>query len=191
MWGSAGIRAAGDRDAGCASGVGGRRENVKPLRVLFANEPRSFREVFAEVFRVLRPGIDVREALPENLDAEVKRLAPDLVFCSGITPFVERSVPAWVDLYPPHEPVAMIYTAGELSTVTDVDLNTMLSVVDRTQELLGDPERPSNGPGGAYPERAARRREGGPGTEGGTEVPAKYDPLVQCGGEPGVEHWDF
>ena len=162
-----------------------------PLRILVANEPRSFRETFAAVFRELRPEAEVREALPADLDGEVERFGPDLVFCSGVTPSVERSVPAWVNLYPPDKPVAMIYTAGELSTLADVDLDMMLSVIDRTRELLEGPDRPPTGPGGPSPERASERRGDGPGVEGGTDAPARHGPFVRCGLGPGVKDWGF
>ena len=118
---------------------------MRPIRILVANEPRSYREAFVEVFRELRPDAEVREALPEDLDREVERFGPDLVFCSRLTPTVERDVPARVELYPAEEPAVAIFTAGELSTVMNADLNTLLSVIDRTRAFLENDGPPPAG----------------------------------------------
>lgn len=108
---------------------------MREIRVLVANEPLSYREAIAYSFRALRPRVEVIEAEPIALEREVRNKKPDLVICSRLTPTIEKLAPAWVVLYPEGDPVAMISTAGELSTITDIDLDNLLAVVDQVSEL--------------------------------------------------------
>lgn len=109
---------------------------MRSVRVLIANEPRSYREAFAEALRLMRPGAEIFEAEAGDLDREVERLRPDVVLCSNISPAVENMVESWILLYPENEPLVMVSTAGELSTVSDVDLNDIVALVDRAAEML-------------------------------------------------------
>jgi hypothetical protein len=76
---------------------------MKATRVLVANELRSYRETIARVITGLRPDVEVHEVEPEDLDAKVARLRPDLVICSRVTSTVESCVPVWAELYPDHK----------------------------------------------------------------------------------------
>lgn len=116
--------------------------HMRRMRVLMANEPRSFREVFTSVLRTLRPNIEVIEVDPEDLDPEVERLRPDLVVCSRISSAVEREAPSWILLYPENEPVGMIYTAGDLSTMNDLDLDRLIAIVDRAAMAINGGSTP-------------------------------------------------
>jgi hypothetical protein len=107
-------------------------------RVLVACEPRSYREAIAAAFRLLRPGVAVFEAEEENLDREVGRLVPDLVVCSVLTASVEHRVPNWVELYPGHGSRSVVSLHGQRSTVEEIQLSDLLSVMDRA-----DPCAPS------------------------------------------------
>ena len=49
------------------------------LRILLANEPRSYREAIAGAFRVLKPTAEVFVVDPTMLDAEVERLTGSLL----------------------------------------------------------------------------------------------------------------
>jgi hypothetical protein len=44
--------------------------------VLLANEPRSYRQSIAAVFRQLRPGLQVKVVEPEALETNVARFVP-------------------------------------------------------------------------------------------------------------------
>ncbi len=56
---------------------------METVRVLVANEPRSYREAIAGVIRVVcGPFLEVLEAEPEGLDAAVLGVRPHLVICS-------------------------------------------------------------------------------------------------------------
>lgn len=116
---------------------------MRSVRVLVANEPRAYREVFVSALQTLRSTAEIVEARPEDLDREVKRFRPDLVLCSRISSVVEEMVHNWVLLYPENEPSIMIYTHGELSTVGNIDLEELVSLVDRTAETI-DKDRASS-----------------------------------------------
>lgn len=113
----------------------GRMEKV---RVLVANELRSYREAIGEVFKKLRPHVEVHCVEPEELDGEIVRVRPHLVLCSRLTDAV-RTLFAWVLLYPDGKNRAEVSTAGERMTLFDVELDHLLSILDKTELLLRDP----------------------------------------------------
>jgi hypothetical protein len=106
------------------------------MRVMVANEPRAYREAFAGALRALRPNAEIIEAAPEDLDRQVKRLHPDLVLCTYVTPTVEKMVYNWILIYPEDDPSMMVFTRGELSTFNNFDLEDLISLVDRTAEMI-------------------------------------------------------
>jgi hypothetical protein len=104
--------------------------------VLLANEPRAYRESIAQVFRQLRPNVEVVTAEPDELEDRVLRLAPDMVIFSEATGLVRERVPLWVELYPGYGPGSVVGGAGEeRSTVEEIQLSDLLSVVDRAERL--------------------------------------------------------
>ena len=111
------------------------RYGMCDLRLLLANEPRSYREAMAGAFRVLKPNAEVFVVDPDALDAEVEHLRPQLVICSRVTPTVEIRSVSWVELYPEHGSVSVVSVGGERSTVTGIELADLLWVIDRTEGL--------------------------------------------------------
>ena len=105
------------------------------MRVLVANEPRSYREVMAGALRRLRPLVEVVVAEPTDLDHEVLLHAPDLVVCSSLTEAVESGVSCWVVLYPGGDSRVEINLSGECSTSPGIDFEGLLSVFDRAESL--------------------------------------------------------
>jgi|SRR5829696_6009402 hypothetical protein len=101
-------------------------------RVLVACEVRSYREAIAAAFRLLRPNVEVFEAEDEDLDWEVGRLGPDLVVCSRLTAWVENRAPNWVELYPEYGQRSVVSVRGERSTIEEIQLSDLLSVIDET-----------------------------------------------------------
>jgi hypothetical protein len=86
---------------------------AKPkLRILVANEPRSYREAIADALQELRPNIEVVVLEPEALEPELRRPTPQLVTCSRLTPAVEDIALAWVQLYPEQETMARVSIGG-------------------------------------------------------------------------------
>lgn len=107
---------------------------MKATRILVACELRSYCEVVAMAFQQLRPRTEVFEAEPRNLNREVLRLQPDLVVCSRVTQVVKERVSGWIELYPDCGPHSVVYVDGECSTVEDMQLSNLLSIVDQTAE---------------------------------------------------------
>ena len=105
------------------------------LRILLTNEPRSYREAIAGAIRAIKPNTEVFVAGPEELDAKVKHLSPQLVICSHATPTVELRSLVWVELYPDHGSISTVSIDGERSTVVGIDLVDLLSTVDRAEDL--------------------------------------------------------
>jgi hypothetical protein len=103
--------------------------------VLLANEPRAYRESIAHVFRQLRPNVEVMTAEPEELEDCVLRLAPEMVVFSEATGLVRERVPVWVELYPEYGQRSVVGVGEERSTIEEIQLSDLLSVVDRAERL--------------------------------------------------------
>ena len=101
---------------------------------MVANELCYYREVIAKTILMLRTDIEVIVMEPEILDHELIRLNPDLVVCSRVTLAIRTQCSAWVELYPDGEPLAIVYTNGQSSTVNDIDLDGLLSIIDRAEK---------------------------------------------------------
>ena len=109
------------------------REPVRetPLRVLLANEPRSYRESIAAVFRHLRPGLQVEVVEPEALESSVVRSAPDVAICSRVTGVVRERVPVWIELYPEHAAHSVASEKGRRTEFAEIQLLDLISIIDR------------------------------------------------------------
>jgi len=107
------------------------------MRILVANEPRSYREAFTRVFQTLRPHVESIAVDPNALDREALRLRPDLVVCRRVTPTVETVARCWLELRVEGE---MLVSAGKprmSSGGGEVDLAYLLSFIDRSEEASG------------------------------------------------------
>ena len=102
-----------------------------PLRVLLANEPRSYRESIAAVFRQLRPGLHVQIVEPEALESSVVRFVPDVAICSRVTGTVRERVPVWVELYPGQEAHSVASEGGRRTEFDEIQLLDLISILDR------------------------------------------------------------
>ncbi len=103
------------------------------MLVLLANEPRAYRESIAEAFRQLRPNVEVITAEPEKLEARILGLAPDVVICSEATGVVRERVPFWVELYPEYGSRSVVSVQGRCTTIEEIQLSDLLSIVDRAE----------------------------------------------------------
>jgi hypothetical protein len=103
--------------------------------VVFAIEPRSYRQVMGRAIQALRPHVEVVVIDPDTLEAAVARLDPDLVFANrpegGGTP----GRAAWVEFRPYEQPPARVRLAGRSWDLEEVDLPDLLSIVDRAEEF--------------------------------------------------------
>ena len=105
------------------------------VRVLVANEPRAYREGIAAAIRVLRPCVEVTTVEPERLEGSIPRLAPDMVVCNRATGAVREEVPVWVELYPDYASWSVVSVRGTRSTLPEIQLLDLISIVDRTADL--------------------------------------------------------
>jgi hypothetical protein len=103
--------------------------------VIFAIEPRSYRQVMGEALRSMRPHLEVVVLEPGTLEAGVARLEPDLVFADRPASSSSGG-PAWVEFRPYEEPPARVCLAGRTWELEDVELSDLLSIVDQTEELV-------------------------------------------------------
>lgn len=98
---------------------------------MLANEPRSYRESIAAVFRQLRPGTELEVAEPEALESRLTSCSPDVAICSRVTDEVRDQVPVWVELYPGHAAHSVAFERGRLTEFKDIQLGDLLSILDR------------------------------------------------------------
>jgi hypothetical protein len=107
--------------------------------VVFAIEPRSYRQVMGEALRSMRPHLEVVVLEPGTLEPAVARLEPHLVFADRPNTFGPGGGPAqrsaWVEFRPYEHPPARVCLAGRRWELEEVDLSELLSIVDRTEEL--------------------------------------------------------
>ena len=101
------------------------------LRILVANEPRSYRDVLAGTLGAIHPHAALRCAEPTDMDAELEDFDPHLIICSELTQAVEDCDRAWVLLYPEGKPLAVVCLDGEPVTVFNIEFDEILSIVDR------------------------------------------------------------
>jgi Helix-turn-helix domain len=105
------------------------------MRILLANEPRSYREAFADALRVLRPHFEVITLQPDALEEATQRLRPDVVVCSRTNRAIRSATQSWME----------IRVEGELLIVRTSDtgrfpapnpgLESLLEFVDRCEEI--------------------------------------------------------
>src|SRR5918999_3287539 len=109
------------------------------MRVMVANEPRSYRETIACVLAELRPKVEVLTVEPRDLERELLRVLPQLVVCSRVTRLINREAPVWIELYPDlASSESVVSIDGQRITYPDIDLEAVLSIVDEAERLFGD-----------------------------------------------------
>ncbi len=104
--------------------------------VLLANEPRVYREAMATAFRQLRPGAEIAVAEPDELDDEIVDLRPHLVLSSQPVRCLEDNLLPHVLLYPEGESKALVNIDGQQMTIVGVELDDLLLVIDRVQNVV-------------------------------------------------------
>jgi hypothetical protein len=108
------------------------------VRILVANEPRSYRETIAAALKTMCPDLAVEVACSCTLDREVGAFRPDVVVCSRASEAVREGVFAWVELYPDYSSSATVSVGGELSTVEGAGFGDLLRVVEAAMKASPD-----------------------------------------------------
>ena len=104
--------------------------------VIFAIEPRSYRQVMGAALRSMRPHIEVVVLEPDTLEAGISRLEPHLVFANTPHASSPSGWRAWVEFRPYEEPPARVCLDGRRWDLEEVELEDLLSIVDQTEELV-------------------------------------------------------
>lgn len=117
------------------------------MRIIIANEPRSYRTVLAATIQRLRPDIEVITLEPEDLDDGIIWLTPAVVLCSQLTPTVRQQAVSWVLLYPGYETRTVVNVVGQHTAGGDMGLDEVLSVIDRTQCFIPATEQSTDSRG--------------------------------------------
>jgi hypothetical protein len=129
------------------------------LRILVANEPRSYREAIAGALQGLRPDAEVLTVEPEELDGEIGRGPSGMVLCSRVTSVVVNGSLAWVELYPGGGPGSRIGVGGlRLTAAGDLALDDLLWIADRAESLAQENGTDSVNGHGGRPNRSPQRR---------------------------------
>lgn len=76
-------------------------------------------------------------AEPDELAARVLRHGPVMVICSEATGVVRERVPFWIELYPGYGSESVVSSKGARSTIEEIHLSDLLSVVDRASSPTG------------------------------------------------------
>jgi hypothetical protein len=105
------------------------------MRVMVTHSLVSYREVISVALEGLRPHVEIFTVEPENLDREFMNLSPQLVLCSQVTEIVERGALGWIELYPEQASESLVSLCGEMTIYPDMDLDSILSVLDETRRL--------------------------------------------------------
>lgn len=103
--------------------------------MMVAHSLLSYRQVISAALKVLRPHLEVFSTDPKDLDAEFRRLSPELVVCSRVTELVKREAFAWIELYPEHGSESVVSLDGEKLTYPEIGLDALLSVLDEAERL--------------------------------------------------------
>ena len=105
------------------------------MRILIASELRSYREVITATIQQLRPQHEVIAVNPDELDGAIVRLEPLVVLCSRLSPLVESHPRTWILLYPDGQATVLISFDGVHTAVPDLELDSLISIIDRTERL--------------------------------------------------------
>ncbi len=71
----------------------------------------------------------------EELEARILELAPNMVVCSEATSVVRERVSVWVELYPDYGSSPVVGIEGRRTTIEEIQLSDLLSIVDRAERL--------------------------------------------------------
>jgi hypothetical protein len=106
------------------------------LRLVVANDPRSYREAIATAIQRLQPDVGV-VVDPADLADQVEQWRPHMVISSVPVAWAGDYPLCWVALYPAGKTQVVVTVAGQQTWAHDIDLAELLAVVDRTAALVG------------------------------------------------------
>ena len=107
------------------------------LRLVVANDPRSYREAIATAIQRLQPDVEVMVVDPTDLADQVEHWRPHMVISSVPVARAADCPLCWVALYPARTTQVVVTVAGQQTWARDIDLAELLAVVDSTAALVG------------------------------------------------------
>ena len=107
------------------------------LRLVVANDPRTYRETIATAIQRLRPDLDVIVVDPAGLADQVELWRPHMVISSVPLARAADCPLCSVALYPAQKTQVVVTLAGQQTWARDIDLAELLAVIDRTAALVG------------------------------------------------------
>jgi hypothetical protein len=107
------------------------------LRLVVANDPRSYREAIATAIQRLQPDVEVMVVDPADLADQVELWRPHMVISSVPVARPGDYPLCWVALYPAGTTQVAVTVAGQQTWARDIDLAELLAIVDRTAALVG------------------------------------------------------
>jgi hypothetical protein len=149
-------------------------------KVLVAMEPRAYRTTFGSAIQALRPHVEVTVLEPEELEAQIAFLEPDLVISDLPKPVASDARTGWMEYCPNDETPARVCVGGRCERIEDPGLDDLLSVVDQADRSAGSGV---SGRSSSNPARQARKE-----TAPGVPVNAEPDEILRPtrgGIEPG------
>jgi hypothetical protein len=103
------------------------------MRALITLSPLMYREAIAHSVRQRRPGFEVRTALPEAVEEEVRVFEPHLLVrngTDGIDHKVLVGVPCWIEVQYSDSMDAKIYLEGRVEKVKNISTEELVRVAD-------------------------------------------------------------
>jgi hypothetical protein len=112
-----------------------RGEGSLHVLVLVSIEPHAYKDAIGVVIRDLRPHLEVRIIEPEDLEAEVARLDPEVVIGGLPEAATAGARFAWAEFRPYDEPAARIRVGARCWELRDVSLEDLLFVMDEAERI--------------------------------------------------------
>ena len=110
---------------------------MRRLRLVVANDLRSYREAIAAAIQRLQPDVEVMVVDPADLADQVELWCPHMVISSVPVTRAGECPLCWVALYPAGKTQVVVTIAGQQTWARDIDLAELLAVVDCTAALVG------------------------------------------------------
>jgi hypothetical protein len=109
--------------------------------VLVSIDPHAYNETIGIVIGKLRPHLEVRIIEPEDLEAKVALLHPEVVIGGLPETATAGAKFAWAEFSPYDEPAARIRVGTRRWELCDVSFDDLLSVVDEAERIARTGER--------------------------------------------------
>jgi hypothetical protein len=106
------------------------------VRVLVSMELRFYREVIGAAIQHLKPHLEMMVVEPEDLEAEVATLTPEVVIGDVPEPATGGARLAWVEFRPYEQPAARIRLGARRWELHEMSLEELLSVVEEAERSI-------------------------------------------------------